>query len=125
MWKVKRMNTARIVVLTIAVGAGGIAAYPASGSDNKPPPAEPVAQLQTVDVLVAKSGIGLGQTVTLELKPEQTETRARARQSGTLALRSIADLNGVETSYDDRALKRGESVNVVGFGVAIPTTTQK
>src|SRR5476649_1747867 len=63
MWKVKRMNTARIVVLTIAVGAGGIAAYLASGSDNKPLPTEPVAQLQTVDVLVAKSDIGLGQTV--------------------------------------------------------------
>src|SRR6202166_3322834 len=58
------MNTARIVVLTIAVGAGGVAAYLASGSDSKPPPAEPVAQLQTVDVLVAKSDIGLGQTVT-------------------------------------------------------------
>src|ERR1700719_330882 len=57
------MNTARIVVLTIAVGAGGVAAYLASGSDSKPPP-EPVAQLQTVDVLVAKSDIGLGQTVT-------------------------------------------------------------
>ena len=59
------MNTARIVVLTIAVGAGGIAAYLASGSDNKPAP-EPTAQLQTVDVLVAKSDIGLGQTVTPE-----------------------------------------------------------
>ena len=58
------MNTARIVVLTIAVGAGGVAAYLVSGSDGKPPPAEPVAQLQTVDVLVAKSDIGLGQTVT-------------------------------------------------------------
>src|SRR5258708_7936149 len=57
------MNIARIVVLTIAVGAGGVAAYLASGSDSKPP-AEPVAQLQTVDVLVAKSDIGLGQTVT-------------------------------------------------------------
>ena len=66
MWKVKRMNTARIVVLTIAVGAGGIAAFLASGSDNKPAPTEPVAQLQTVDVLVAKSDIGLGQTVTPE-----------------------------------------------------------
>jgi pilus assembly protein CpaB len=63
MWKVTRMNTARIVVLTIAIGAGGIAAYLASGSDNKTP-AEPVAQLQTVDVLVAKSDIGLGQTLT-------------------------------------------------------------
>src|SRR6478735_3492259 len=63
MWKVKRMNTARIVVLTIAVGAGGIAAYLASGS-GKRPPALPVAQLQTEDVLVAKSDIGLGQSVT-------------------------------------------------------------
>jgi pilus assembly protein CpaB len=36
MWKVKRMNTARIVVLTPAVGAGGIVAYLANGSDTKP-----------------------------------------------------------------------------------------
>src|SRR5882724_5211557 len=57
------MNTARIVVLTIAVGAGGIAAYLASGSDNTPP-AAPVAQLPTLDVLVAKSDIGLAQLVT-------------------------------------------------------------
>src|SRR3984885_11090119 len=65
MWKVKRMNRARIVVLTIALGAGGVAAYLASGSDSKPPPpTEPVVQLQTVDVLVANSDIGLGQTVT-------------------------------------------------------------
>jgi pilus assembly protein CpaB len=271
MWKVKRMNTARIVVLTIAVGAGGLAAWLASGSDNKPAPAEPVAQLQTVDVLVAKADIALGQsvtaedmqwqtwpaatasnnfikrgerpdaqtqiagsiarspfiagepirepklikangsgfmaailpsgmravsteispetgaggfilpndrvdvilskreknpdrtgpadvvnseiiltnvrvlaidqapkekdgqntvvgkTVTLELKPEQTETLARARQSGTLslALRSIADLNKVETKAEDQTLKRGDSINVVRFGVSSPTTTQK
>ena len=58
------MNRARIVVLTIALGAGSVAAYLASGSDNRPPPTEPVAQLPTVDVLVAKSDIGLGQTVT-------------------------------------------------------------
>src|SRR6202045_4773736 len=58
------MNIARIVVLTIALSAGGVAAYLVSGSDSKPPPAEPVVQLQTVDVLVAKSDIGLGQTVT-------------------------------------------------------------
>ncbi len=70
------MNTARIVVLTIAVGAGGIAAYLASGSD-KPPPA-PVAQLQTVDVLVAKSDIGLGQTVTPEDMLWQTWPAATA-----------------------------------------------
>ncbi|MDE2376154.1 Flp pilus assembly protein CpaB [Bradyrhizobium sp.] len=64
------MNTARIVVLTVAIGAGGIAAYLASGSDGPAPtPAAPVAQLPTVDVLVAKSDIGLGQTV----KPEDVQ----------------------------------------------------
>jgi pilus assembly protein CpaB len=60
------MNSARIVVLIIALGAGGVAAYLASGSDNKPAPLQPVAQMETVDVLVAKSDIGLGQTVKLE-----------------------------------------------------------
>jgi pilus assembly protein CpaB len=61
------MYTARIVVLIIALGAGGIAAYLASGIDNKPAaPAQPVAQLETVDILVAKSDIGLGQTTKTE-----------------------------------------------------------
>jgi len=80
------MNTARIVVLTIAVGAGGIAAYLASGSDNnKPVAAEPVTQLQTVDVLVAKSDIGLGQAV----KPEdmQWQTWPAATASSTFIRR--------------------------------------
>ena len=47
----------------------------------------------------------VGKTVTLELKPEQAETLARARQSGTLslALRSIADVNIVESNADDQA----------------------
>jgi pilus assembly protein CpaB len=66
------MNTARIVVLTIAIGAGGIAAYLASGSDNRPAPAEPAVQLSTVDVLVAKGEINLGQTV----KPEDMQWQA-------------------------------------------------
>ncbi|MGH6708654.1 MAG: Flp pilus assembly protein CpaB [Bradyrhizobium sp.] len=60
------MNTARIVVLTIAIGAGGIAAYLASGSDKEPAAPAPAAQVSTVDILVAKNDIGLGQSV----KPE-------------------------------------------------------
>ncbi len=64
------MNTARIVVLTIAIGAGGIAAYLASGSDSPaPPPAAPIAQLPTADILVAKSDIDLVQVV----KPEDMQ----------------------------------------------------
>src|ERR1700726_4241227 len=72
------MNTARIVVLTIALGAGGVAAYLASGSEKKPLPTEPVAQLQTVDVLVAKSDIGLGQRVAPEDLQWQTWPAATA-----------------------------------------------
>jgi pilus assembly protein CpaB len=80
------MNTARIVVLAIAIGAGGIAAYLASGSDNKPAPAAPVTQLPTVDVLVAKSDIGLGQTV----KPDdvQWQTWPSATASSNFIKRS-------------------------------------
>jgi len=77
MWKVKRMNKARIVVLTVAIGAGGIAAFLASGSDRAPP-AEPVAQLQTVDVLVAKSDIGVGQTLSADDMIWQTWPAATA-----------------------------------------------
>jgi pilus assembly protein CpaB len=80
------MNTARIVVLTIAIGAGGIAAYLASGSDKPAEPAAPVAQLPTVDVLIAKSDIGLGQTV----KPEdlQWQTWPSATASNTFIRRT-------------------------------------
>src|SRR6185437_2254130 len=65
------MNIARIVVLLIALSAGGFAAYLASGSGSvtKTPQVAPVAQLQTVDVLVAKADIGLGQT----LKPDDVQ----------------------------------------------------
>jgi pilus assembly protein CpaB len=75
------MNTARIVVLAIALGAGGIAAYLASGSGDRPPPAEPVAQLPTVDVLVAKGEINLGQTVKAEDMQWQTWPTASASSS--------------------------------------------
>ena len=67
----------------------------------------------------------IGKTVTLELKPEQAETLVRARQSGTLSLslRSIADVNIVESNAEPR--KRGDSVNVIRYGISTPTTTQK
>ena len=69
----------------------------------------------------------IGKTVTLELKPEQAETLAHARQSGTLslALRSIADVNIVESNADDQAPRRGNSINVVRYGISTATTTQK
>jgi pilus assembly protein CpaB len=69
----------------------------------------------------------VGKTVTLELKPEQAETLTRSRQSGTLslALRSITDVNMVETGSDDQAQKQRSSVNVVRYGVANQATAQK
>jgi pilus assembly protein CpaB len=69
----------------------------------------------------------VGKTATLELKPEQTETLARARQSGTLslALRSIADANATQKDDEDNKRRRQDTINVVRFGVATPTTTSK
>ena len=75
------MNRARIIVLTIALGAGGVAAYLASGSDKPPTPAAPAAQLPTVDVLVAKADINLGQRVTPEDMAWQTWPAATASKS--------------------------------------------
>jgi len=58
------MKAARLVVLTVAIAAGGVAAMLA-GRSAKPPVAktEPTLKMATVDILVAKSDIGLGQTV--------------------------------------------------------------
>jgi len=142
MWKVKRMNTACIVVLTIAVGPGGIAAYLASGSDNQPPTA-PVAQLQTVDVLVAKSDIGLGQSVTpgdvqWQAWPATSASNSFIRRNErpdatTQIAGSIArapfiagePVRATETRSDDQAPKRSDAINVVRYRVSSATTTQK
>lgn len=71
------MKPARLIVLAIALVAGAIAAYLASGSDSKPPP-QAVAQLPTIDVLVAKGEIALGQTVAPEDVQWQTWTDSTA-----------------------------------------------
>jgi pilus assembly protein CpaB len=61
MWEVKRMKTARLVVLGVAVAAGGLAALLAGRSDPPPPPApKPVAQIDTTEILVAQKDIGMG-----------------------------------------------------------------
>jgi len=66
------MKTAQIVVLGIAIAAGGVAAYLASGSDSRTVVAEAPPPLPTVDVLVAKSDIGLGQAVAVDDMQWQT-----------------------------------------------------
>jgi pilus assembly protein CpaB len=57
------MKPARIIVLVIALAAGGIAALLASRSDSPAPMQAPVAQIETTEVLVAGNDIGLGSTV--------------------------------------------------------------
>jgi pilus assembly protein CpaB len=58
------MKAARIVVLTVAIAAGGVAAILA-GRSEKPPEVKPevVAKADTVDILVARSDIAMGQAV--------------------------------------------------------------
>ena len=73
------MKPARIIVLVIALAAGGIAALLAGRSDKTPPPAPPpVAQLETVDVLIANSDIGLGSKVSSQDLRWQTWPAAAA-----------------------------------------------
>jgi hypothetical protein len=90
------MNTARIVVLTIAPGAGGAAAYLASGSD-----------LMAVSLLTGVRAI------------------SAENRTPSPALRSIADRDAIETSSEHQSPKRGDSVNVIHYGVSTPTRTLK
>jgi pilus assembly protein CpaB len=61
------MKPARIIVLFIAIAAGGIAALLAGRSDQAPPPPPaPVVQLETADVLVANAEIGMGTAVSAQ-----------------------------------------------------------
>lgn len=81
------MNTARLIVLAVAIVAGGLAALVA-GNLNKTeavPPA-PVAKVDTTGVLVARSDIGIGHSVTpgdFEWHPWPTSVASNAfiRQS--------------------------------------------
>jgi pilus assembly protein CpaB len=59
------MKAARLVVLTVAIGAGGVAALLA-GRSEKPAEVKQVTapQITTVDILVAKSDIPMGQPIT-------------------------------------------------------------
>jgi pilus assembly protein CpaB len=76
------MKPARFIVLAIALIAGALAAYLASKStDSGAPPPQQVAQLPTVDVLVAKGDIGLGQTVSPNDLQWQTWTQSSASGS--------------------------------------------
>jgi len=59
------MKAARIVVLAVALAAGGAAAFLIYSGDDKKLPA-PVAQMSTVDVLIAKVDINMGTAVSAQ-----------------------------------------------------------
>jgi len=92
------MKPARIIVLVIAIVAGGIAALLAGRSDAPPPAPAPVVQLDTTDVLVAGSDIGLGNAV--QEKDLRWQTWPAAAAAGATFIRkserpdAIRDLAG-------------------------------
>src|SRR5687767_5855423 len=59
------MNAARLVILGIALVAGGAAAFLVAGGDEpqQAQAPEPVVQLATLDVLIAKGDINMGSAV--------------------------------------------------------------
>jgi pilus assembly protein CpaB len=58
------MKAARLVVLGVALAAGGIAAFLASGHrETAPPPPPPPPPLATVDILIAKNDLARGQLI--------------------------------------------------------------
>jgi pilus assembly protein CpaB len=56
----ERMKSARIVVLAVAIGAGGLAALLAGKSDKPPEIKVEAPKAETVDVLVARADIPMG-----------------------------------------------------------------
>ncbi len=112
------MNSARIVVSIIALGVGGVAAYPASGPDNKSLRAEPVAHVQTMDALVAKSDTNLGRQTWRAAAASNTFVRdnerfgATTQTAGSIEPKLVkADGSDftVENQSDDQPPKRGRA----------------
>ena len=58
------MKKARILVLIVAIAAGGLAALLAGGSGDKAPPPPELTKIETVEILIAKGDIAMGQSVT-------------------------------------------------------------
>jgi pilus assembly protein CpaB len=75
------MKPARLIVLFVAIAAGGVAALLAGRSEQAPPPPAPVAQLETAEVLVANTEISMGHAVVAQDLRWQTWPAAAAGAS--------------------------------------------
>jgi pilus assembly protein CpaB len=61
------MKTAQLVVLAVALAAGGVAAFLDAGPSAPPaPPVAPPRPMETVEIVVAKNDIALGQVVSAD-----------------------------------------------------------
>jgi pilus assembly protein CpaB len=75
------MKAARLVVLGVALAAGGVAAMLASGHHEAPPPVAAPPPLATVDILVAKNDLSRGQVIADGDVDWQTWPAASANQN--------------------------------------------
>lgn len=117
------MKAARLVVLSIAIAAGGVAALLAGRSD-KPPEVkpEPIAKVETVDVLVARSDIPMGQS--LSPGDVQWQTWPASASSGNFIRKNnrpqaIEDLSGLIARVPFVAgepIREAKLVNAKGSG---------
>ena len=98
------MKAACILVLAVALAAGGAAAFLIGSDEEKKPDAPLIARIETTGVLIAKSDIGMG-----------TAISSQDLQFGTLplALRSLLDASAVSEDDD-----RKPDINTVLFGVS-------
>jgi pilus assembly protein CpaB len=89
------MKIARLAVLGIAIVAGGVAALLAGRSDAPPPAAVPqaAAPANTVDVLVAKKDINIGQAI---LADDMSWTAWPAESASPLFVRKSDRANAIE-----------------------------
>ena len=125
------MKAARLVVLTVAIAAGGVAAMLA-GRTEKPPEVKtaPAPKVATVDVLVAKSDISMGQTISpgdvrWQEWPTEVATGNFIRKSDRP--NAIESLSGSIARYpfvDGEPIREAKLVNAKGSGfmAAILTT---
>lgn len=116
------MKAARVVVLVIALGAGGVAALLAGRSEKPAPPPPAPVKAETVDILIAKSDIALGQP----LNPGAMEWQSwPASTTGGSFIRKQDRPNAIEslTGYVARApfvagepIREAKLVNPKGAG---------
>ncbi len=88
------MKAARILVLGVALAAGGVAAYLVKTDETAPLAPPPVAAVETDEVLVAGNDIGIGQAVSPQTLRWQTWPAA-ATASASFILKKQTP-NGIE-----------------------------